>query len=345
LAALSLQKEDKRASIFFALVRAEKGNNMNWIDILLVLVVVLATWGGWRKGFILGILDLLALGISLIGTFLLYPFLAQFINRYIYSEGVWTLPISFIITYFLLRMLMGLIINRVLRDIPAESHYRGTNRFLGMLPGMVNGLIYATILSALLLAIPIGDKISDETRSSKLVTRITVPANWLEEKLSPVFDKAVERTMNRLTVKPGTEEFVELPFTVNKVEPRADLEKQMLSLVNQERIKAGLNPLKADPELTQVARRHSRDMFARGYFSHVAPEGKGPFDRMRESGVKFSHAGENLALAQTLDLAHSGLMNSPGHRANILRPQFGRLGVGILDGGMYGLMISQEFRN
>jgi uncharacterized protein YkwD len=318
---------------------------MNLIDILLILVVVLATWGGWRKGFILGILDLLALGISLIGTFLLYPFVAQFISNHIYSEHAWTPPVSFILTYLILRLLMGLLIGRILDDIPAESHYRGTNRVLGLVPGIVNGVIYATILAALLLALPLGKVVSDETRGSKLVTRITVPANWLEEKLSPVFDKAVERTMNRLTVKPGTEEFVELPFRSDKVTTREDLEKQMLSMVNAERIKEGLNPLKADPELSEVARRHSRDMFARGYFSHVAPEGKGPFDRMRESGVKFSHAGENLALAQTLDLAHSGLMHSPGHRANILRPQFGRLGIGIVDGGMYGLMISQEFRN
>lgn len=318
---------------------------MNLIDVLLILVVILATWAGWRKGFILGILDLLALGISLIGTFLLYPYLADFITKYISEEDTWTMPVSFLITYFILRLAIGLIINRVLADVSPESHYGGANRALGLLPGFINGMIYATILAALLLAIPLGKKISDETRASKLVTKITVPANWLEEKLSPVFNKAVERTMNRLTVKPDTDEFVTLPYHTKRVMVREELEKQMLSMVNAERIKEGLNPVKADAELTEVARQHSRDMFARGYFSHVTPEGVGPFDRMRESGVRFTHAGENLALAQTLDIAHSGLMHSPGHRANILRPQFGRLGIGIIDGGVYGLMISQEFRN
>ncbi len=86
-------------------------------------------------------------------------------------------------------------------------------------------------------------------------------------------------------------------------------------------------------------------MFSRGYFAHNTPEGKNPFDRMRAAGVKFSAAGENLALAQTLEIAHTNLMNSPGHRANILQPSFGRLGVGILDGGFFGLMVSQEFRD
>ena len=94
-----------------------------------------------------------------------------------------------------------------------------------------------------------------------------------------------------------------------------------------------------------VARAHSADMFARGYFSHVTPEGTSPFDRMKREKVRFLAAGENLALGQTLNICHRGLMNSPGHRANILSKAFGRVGIGILDGGFHGLMITQNFRN
>ena len=119
----------------------------------------------------------------------------------------------------------------------------------------------------------------------------------------------------------------------------------MLELVNQERIANGLAPLEADPELTEVARRHSAHMLARGYFSHYTPEGKVPFERIREGGVGFRTAGENLAFAPTVKIAHTGLMNSPGHRANILRAAFGRVGIGILDGGRRGLMVTQKFRN
>jgi uncharacterized protein YkwD len=86
-------------------------------------------------------------------------------------------------------------------------------------------------------------------------------------------------------------------------------------------------------------------MFARGYFAHDTPEGRDPFERMREAKIRFETAGENLALAPTVQVAHRGLMNSPGHRANILNAQFGRVGIGIMDGGIRGLMISQEFRN
>jgi uncharacterized protein YkwD len=86
-------------------------------------------------------------------------------------------------------------------------------------------------------------------------------------------------------------------------------------------------------------------MFAKGYFSHVNLEGESPSDRITKAKVRFLTAGENLAYAHTLTIAHNGLMNSPGHRANILHKDYGRVGIGILDGGIYGLMVTQNFRN
>jgi hypothetical protein len=93
-------------------------------------------------------------------------------------------------------------------------------------------------------------------------------------------------------------------------------------MVNKERAKAGLQPLKPDPEMTNVARVHSRDMFARGYFAHVNPEGKDPFDRMKDAHVSFYAAGENLALAQTLEMAHTNLMNRPGSQGEYSQSRF-----------------------
>lgn len=128
-------------------------------------------------------------------------------------------------------------------------------------------------------------------------------------------------------------------------DPLPQLERQMISLINQERGKRGLKPLAADPELTAVARRHSSDMLLRRYFSHINPEGQGPFERMRTAHVAYRSAAENIALAPTLEMAHTLLMGSQGHRENILFKGFGRLGVGIIDGGTRGIMICQEFRD
>jgi uncharacterized protein YkwD len=100
-----------------------------------------------------------------------------------------------------------------------------------------------------------------------------------------------------------------------------------------------------DMQLRKLARSHSLDMFQRGYFSHYTPDGLSPFDRMNAANIEYTYAGENLALAPSTDLAMQGLMNSPGHRANILNPNFNKIGIGAIDGGIYGIMFSQEFTN
>jgi uncharacterized protein YkwD len=206
-------------------------------------------------------------------------------------------------------------------------------------------LIYATIVAALLVSAPINVRLSTEAQQSQFASRLSPKIAWVNERFAPIFDSAVNKSLTRMTVKPETDETVDLHFRVTNARTRPDLEARMLELVNQERVKRGFKALKADPDLVPVARAHSQDMFARGYFSHYTLEGKDPFQRMRSAGIKYLSAGENLALGQTLDICHEGLMNSPGHKANILNPSYGRLGIGILDGGIRGLMISQEFRN
>jgi len=319
---------------------------INPIDILLVIVIVLSLLNGYRRGFIHGVFDLAGWVLSLIAGLRYYQPVAQWIGPHIdlWSE-VWDQPIAFI----LVALFTGIVVHTIgywlLRRLPQDVHENRVNQLFGLLPGFVNGLITAAILSALLLAIPLSESLSERTRDSAVVNRLAVYAERLEGQLRPVFGEAVARTLNLLTIRPDSNERVTLPFKVENPRPRPDLEKQMLDLVNQERRAAGLNPLAPDPELTEVARRHSADMFARGYFAHDTPDGITPFDRMRAANVRFITAGENLALAPTLPLAHTGLMNSPGHRANILRKEFGRVGIGIMDGGMRGLMVSQEFRN
>jgi uncharacterized protein YkwD len=306
--------------------------------------VLLAVWAGWERGFILGVLDLINWVGSILLGFLFYPYLASFMNKVFPALGPWLLPLAFIITIVLARIVIGLITSRI-AWLSGNANETGVNRFLGLIPGFISGVIYATIVAALLLALPLWNGVTSETRDSRIANRLSTEVEWVNEKFSPVFDKAINQTINNLSIHPASNESVKLPFTDNHPEVRTDLEAKMLELVNQERVQRGLLPLKADPELTQLARAHSSDMFARGYFAHITPEGKSPFDRMNDAHVQYTTAGENLALAHSLSIAHNGLMNSPGHRANILNPSFGRVGIGILDGGFYGLMVSQEFRN
>jgi uncharacterized protein YkwD len=318
---------------------------MNYIDILLIAIVLFSIYSGWLKGFIIGTLELLMFIVGIVLTFLFYPYIATFLEKHASNLGIWTVPLSFIIGLIIIRIILSIIVNQILRVIPATAHANTANHALGILPGAVNGVMWATIISALLLSIPLSDGLSEKTRNSLFAEKMADKVEWLDEKFSPVFDEAVNKTLNKLTVDPKSEKTVSLPFKDDNPKVRDDLEAKMLVLVNAERQKVGLKPLEFDPEMLEVARRHSRDMFARGYFSHITPEGLSPFDRMKKLKVRFLAAGENLALGQTLNICHRGLMNSPGHRANILNRAFGRVGIGILDGGFYGLMITQNFRN
>ncbi len=318
----------------------------NVIDIVLLLVILLSALNGWRRGFILGLLDLIGWILGLVAGLRFYQPVARWLGAHIdLWSDVWDQPIAFVLIAASIGVAVHLLSYAFLRRLPEDVHERSLNQLFGLIPGVANGLITAAIVAALLLVIPLNEGLSERVRSSQLVNRLSVYIERLETALHPVFGEAIAQTLNLLTVQPDSDERVTLPFTVPVSRPKPDLEMEMLRLVNRERVAAGLRPLAPDPELTEVARQHSSDMFARGYFAHDTPEGRDPFDRIRAGGVRFLTAGENLALARSVQIAHTGLMNSQGHRANILRPEFGRVGIGIMDGGMRGLMVTQNFRN
>lgn len=318
---------------------------LNPIDILLVIIVLVGAVTGWARGFLFSALDLLTLAASLAAAFLGWREATDWVAKAAPSLGVWIAPLAFVGIFLLVHFILGSFVLRLAVRLPKGVHQNAGNKLLGVLPGAVNGGVHAVVAAVLLLALPLGARIGTWATGSTLTARFAAPAEWVEVQLAPIFDPAVQRTLQALTVQPDSRERLALNFRLANAPPRPELEARMLELVNAERKAAGLKPVKPDPEMTQVARAHSRDMLSRGYFAHVSPDGKDLGDRMQQARVGYLSAGENLALAPTLSSAHNGLMHSPGHRANILRPQFGRLGIGILDGGKHGLMVTQAFRN
>jgi len=107
----------------------------------------------------------------------------------------------------------------------------------------------------------------------------------------------------------------------------AESEARMLELLNEARSTAHLEALRADDELRQIALGHSTDMVEHGFFGHVSPITGTPEDRMRRSGVVLANFGENVAQADDAETAHDVLMASPGHRANMLGPNFTHVGI------------------
>lgn len=145
-------------------------------------------------------------------------------------------------------------------------------------------------------------------------------------------------------VPPVTPVETDAPSRPDSAQAVTDEEQQMVNLVNQERQKQGLAPLKINSELVKVARLKAKDMIENNYFDHQSPTYGSPFDMMNQFNISYRTAGENLAGHQTVEGAHNGLMNSPGHRANILNESFTEVGIGIVDGGPYGKMFVQLFK-
>lgn len=113
-------------------------------------------------------------------------------------------------------------------------------------------------------------------------------------------------------------------------------ESEVVRLVNAERAKHSLAPLKHNWELSRVARYKSQDMKDRGYFSHTSPTYGSPFQMIKNFGISYKTAGENIAKGySTPSAVVNGWMNSSGHRANILNASFTEIGVGYVAGGNY----------
>ncbi|MBE6645429.1 MAG: SafA/ExsA family spore coat assembly protein [Ruminococcaceae bacterium] len=116
----------------------------------------------------------------------------------------------------------------------------------------------------------------------------------------------------------------------------SEYESEVVRLVNVERARYGLSPLKEDWQLSRVARYKSQDMKDKSYFSHTSPTYGSPFQMMKSFGISYKSAGENIAKGYaTPEAVVNGWMNSSGHRANILNKSFTHIGVGYVQSGNY----------
>jgi uncharacterized YkwD family protein/spore coat assembly protein SafA len=130
---------------------------------------------------------------------------------------------------------------------------------------------------------------------------------------------------NPAMIYPGQK--ITIPVIVGKT-----YEKEVIRLVNIERAKAGLWTLAENWEMSRVARLKSQDMINKGYFSHTSPTYGSPFTMMKNFGIAYSAAGENIAKGQqTPASVVTAWMNSPGHRQNIMSSNYNEIGVGYAE--------------
>ena len=318
---------------------------MNAVDLLIVAALVLAAATGIRSGFIATLFGLLTWVVAIPVALVLQGPLGSLLTRFFAAPIART--VAFVLVLLALESAFAVLgtvaITPFVKRLQAHRVMGTADRVLGIFPSMVRTLVIAAVALATALVLPVGNDVRtaiDASRIGQVLVQQVAAAQPALGALAGGADDSAPLFVTRL----GADETQTLDLPDGLVlTPDPDAEQEMLKLLNDERTSRGLAPLVLDPRLVPVARQHSLEMFGLKYFGHQSPVTGSPFDRLAAAKITYTRAGENLAYAHSVAVAHRGLMESPGHRENILRPEFTRVGIGVVTGGSYGRMFTQLF--
>ena len=315
----------------------------NWVDLVIIVILIYMVADSWKTGFFVLMADFVGFLFSLIIALMGYSFLAGIlINNFGLARSLAN-AIGFFATAGISEAVIGFILINVLHRVPYHYWKKSWNNIAGIIPSLGQGLILIAFILTLIVSLPLSPAIKRDVTKSKIGNYLVKETSGIEAKLNEVFGGLVEDSLTYMTVKPGSTQSIPISAEATELEVDEYSEGEMLKLVNTERRKRGIRELTWRDEVVPVARAHARDMWERNYFGHVSPDGEDVGDRLNKAEVNYFLAGENLALAPTLNTAHTGLMNSEGHKRNILDPEFKRMGIGVIDNGIYGKMFVQIF--
>ncbi|HVB65380.1 MAG TPA: CvpA family protein [Nitrolancea sp.] len=321
-------------------------HNLNWVDGVLVLIVLVSALSGIRRGFLRGAIDLVAIVVSLIVASYSYHRAADLISSKIHMSDVVANVIGFIAVMLVVQIVFAIFVIAPLTPIITTARRipisKELDALLGVIPGAIKGLALATALVLVLVLTSFGSGMDQPLGQSTVATYLLSGANQTLQRADGHVGINLADFM--FVVEPSSKTGMTLPFTVTSgLRESPSDEQKMLQELNDSRAAHGLAPLKDDPQLRAVAAAHSSEMLQLGYFSHTSPLHGTPTDRAQAAGIPFTALGENIAYAPTVDVAERGLMRSPGHRANILSTEFTRVGIGVVVTPFGTRMFTQEF--
>jgi uncharacterized protein YkwD len=317
------------------------------IDAAILALIGFSVWNGYRNGFIATAYGLATWIVSFAAAVVFQGPAAALVEKLGLLPAN-ARPLAFVLVIVIVEALFSLAGHFALGPIVKTVHKSspwamGVDKALGIFPSVARSLFVVGIVLAAAVVSPLPADLKAAVESSRLSRALIERVTALQPQLAALsgqFGDSVPVFVTKLGA--DDTEKLDLPSDVT-LTPDPGAERQMLELVNEERTSAGLQPLVWDDRLVPVARAHSEEMFKLKYFSHTSPVAGSPFDRLKAAGVSYTRAGENLAYAQSVTIAHRGLMESQGHRENLLRPEFTKIGIGVISAGPYGRMFTQLF--
>lgn len=319
------------------------GLNGNYIDLIIILVLAYFGTSAFRYGFLLILADFASFLLSLLLSLRVYQFISTFFKANFSLSKPLSDALGFLVTAVVIEALLGKLFYFLISRLPKKLRKSKINKYLGIVPAVGEGIVFIAFILTLIISLPVRPNIKKDITNSKIGNFLITKTSGVERSINKIFGGIIDDSLTYFTVKQGSRESVKLESEVGQLTVDTVSETQMLAMVNNERTKRGLPALVWNPNIVPVARAHAKDMWERHYFSHYSPEGADVGDRLGAAGIKYRIAGENLALAPTLTTAHTGLMNSEGHRENILDTRFKKVGIGVIDNGIYGKMFVQIF--
>lgn len=322
-------------------------HTVNLVDVLILIALALAVYEGWRAGFLATTFGLITWIVGLGVAIAAHAPAAGAVAALTGIAVPAARALAFVAILFTAEALFAVLSRFTLGPLVGvvRSHHvtRLVDHAAGIAPSVARSLVIVAITLAALVAFPIAQDVRQAIDQSRLGSALVAEVAALQPRLERLL--GAERGAELLLItrlSADERQQLQLPDDL-ALAPDPEAERQLFDLVNQERVARGLRPLQLDPRLVPVARGHAEEMFRLKYFGHVSPVTGTPFDRLGRAGIRYLRAGENLAYAQSVAVAHRGLMESPGHRENILRPEFTHLGVGVISAGLYGRMFVQLF--
>ena len=317
------------------------------VDAAIIALVGVAVWSGYRNGFLATAYGLATWIVSFAAAVVFQGPAASLIGLF-GAVPATARPIAFIVVLVLVEALFSLAgyfaLNPIVKTVHQSSTLAlGLDKALGIFPSTVRSLFVVGIVLAAIVVSPVPAELKAAVESSRIARALIERVSAVQPQLASLSGQLNDPVPAFVTkLGENDTEKLELPDDLQIASDPA-AERQMFELVNEERVNAGFARLVWDDALLPVARAHSEEMFRLKYFSHQSPVNGSPFDRLKAAGITYTRAGENLAYAQSVTIAHRGLMESQGHRENILRPEFTHIAIGVMSAGAYGRMFTQMF--
>lgn len=319
--------------------------NGNWVDLLIVLVLIYYVFQAFRYGFWELVIDFASFLGSLLISLRTYKFAAKFFSANFNLPLSFDNAIGFIVSAIVFEIGLSYLFSYLVLRLPKKILKNKLNIIFALMVSLGEGIILIAFLLTAVVALPVRPEIKKAVTQSKIGGFIIKETSGIEKSINEVFGGVVDDTLTYFTVEPKSNETIKLGSGIDHLSYDREAETKMFADVNRERTSRGLSALEWSPQITNVAEAYAMDMWNRHYFSHYNPEGQSVADRFKEAGISYQIAGENLALAPTEETAMTGLMNSSEHKANILETRFHKIGIGIVDNGIYGKIFVQEFTN